>query len=163
MRNIVILIACLAASAAHAENSPVTPADTIHPNIHQNNGAGSAACPGDQDQCQNMHGIGNNPGQSGDGPNDDGVNGFRNELDTVHGGILDYTSGDSSQRTTSDDSRVLLCHYFVDPRTGETATRIINVPAQQAQRHLDHGDVPLSTGDDAADAAALADCSELLD
>ena len=144
---------CLCASLAVAAD-PVTKADIIHPNIHQNNGPGSAACPGDQDQCQNMHGIGNNPGQSGDGPNDDGVNGFRNELNTVHGGILDVTG---------NEGKTLLCHYFIDPRTGETATKILNVPSSQVTKHLeDHGDVPLSTGDAEADAQALADCQELL-
>lgn len=75
-------------SAAGTNNDDLqTPADIIHPNIHQNNGPGNAACPGDQDHCQNMHGIGNNPGQSGNKPGDDGVPGFANQLNNVHGGI----------------------------------------------------------------------------
>lgn len=67
-----------------------TPADVIHPNIHQNNGPGNAACPqtaNNADHCGNMHGIANNPGQSGDHPNDDGVNGRVNNLNNMHGGI----------------------------------------------------------------------------
>ncbi len=65
-----------------------TPADTIHPQIHQNNDAGQNANPnGANDGGGNMHGIANNPGQNNSNPNDDGVNGFANELATVHGGI----------------------------------------------------------------------------
>ena len=69
-------------------NSNNTPADVIHPNIHQNNGAGNNANPnGANAGGGNMHGIANNPGKSGTNPNDDGVNGFANQLNTVHGGI----------------------------------------------------------------------------
>ena len=68
-----------------------TPADVIHPNIHQNNGPGQNANPnGANDGGGNMHGIANNPGQSDTNPNDDGVPGFANELETVHGGIGEY-------------------------------------------------------------------------
>jgi hypothetical protein len=74
--------------AAPAE--PSTPADVIHPNIHQNNKGGNANPNGNSGNGStggNMHGIGNTPGQEGSNPNDDGVNGFANELQTVHGGI----------------------------------------------------------------------------
>lgn len=68
-----------------------TPADVIHPNIHQNNGPGNNANPNGNNNPNgngaNMHGIGNNPGQRGINPNDDGVRGFANQLETVHGGI----------------------------------------------------------------------------
>lgn len=77
-----------------------TPADTIHPNIHQNNNEGNNANPnGNNPQSGNfadgtgggnMHGIGNTPGQLGINPNDDGVSGFANQLNTVHGGIGAY-------------------------------------------------------------------------
>lgn len=72
-------------------------ADTNHPNIHDKVGQG----PGDNANANpngndgngsnggQIHGIANNPGQSGDNPNDDGTNGFANELETVHGGIGD--------------------------------------------------------------------------
>lgn len=75
--------------AQNAAN-PVNIADTLHPNIHQNNGTGNAACPqtaNNADQCGNRHGIANNPGQSGNHPNDDGTNGFANQLNNVHGGL----------------------------------------------------------------------------
>lgn len=63
-------------------------ADTIHPNIHQNVGDGSNANPGvGNANGNNIHGIANVPGQNGDAPNADGVNGFANELTTVHGGM----------------------------------------------------------------------------
>jgi len=75
------------ATAAEAKPND-TPADVIHPNIHQNNGPGQNANPnGSNDGGGNMHGIGNNPGQDGTNPNDDGVSGFANSLNTVHGGM----------------------------------------------------------------------------
>lgn len=78
----------LTAVAGEANDDLATPADVIHPNIHANNNAGQNANPNDaNDGGGNMHGIANNPGQSGDNPNDDGTNGFANELTTVHGGI----------------------------------------------------------------------------
>ena len=82
----------LAADIAGTNNDDLdTPADTIHPNIHQNNGPGNNANPnGANDGGGNMHGIANNPGQRGINPNDDGVNGFANQLETVHGGIGAY-------------------------------------------------------------------------
>ncbi len=68
-----------------------TPADVIHPNIHQNNNGSNNANPnGANDGGGNMHGIANNPGQSGTNPNDDGTNGFANQLQNVHGGIGAY-------------------------------------------------------------------------
>jgi len=74
---------------ALAKNEPSTPADVIHPNIHQNNGAGQNANPnGANDGGGNMHGIANNPGKSGADPAD-GAPGFADQLETVHGGIGD--------------------------------------------------------------------------
>jgi len=74
--------------AGTANDGLTTPADTIHPNIHQNNGPQQNANPnGANDGGGNMHGIANVPGQNGDNPNNDGVSGFANELNTVHGGI----------------------------------------------------------------------------
>lgn len=70
-----------------------TPADVIHPNIHDKvgNGDGTNANPnGANDNGGNIHGIANVPGKQLASPNDDGVNGFANELNTVHGGISNY-------------------------------------------------------------------------
>lgn len=65
-------------------------ADVNHPDIHQNVTGGNNANPNNaNDGGDNLHGIANNPGKSGDNPNDDGTNGFANELGTVHGGIGD--------------------------------------------------------------------------
>lgn len=70
-------------------------ADVNHPNIHQKVGGGqdgtrrNASPNGTNDRAGGLHGIGNNPGQSGSKPNDDGVNGQANELETMHGGIGD--------------------------------------------------------------------------
>lgn len=76
------------AAAGTANDGLDTPADVIHPNIHQNNGPGQNANPnGANAGGGNMHGIGNVPGQNGANPNDDGTNGFANQLNTVHGGI----------------------------------------------------------------------------
>jgi hypothetical protein len=84
----VALGVSVASAAGGGGNSNDTPADVIHPNIHQNNGAGQNANPnGANDGGGNMHGIGNVPGQNDTNPNDDGVNGFANQLNTVHGGI----------------------------------------------------------------------------
>jgi hypothetical protein len=59
-------------------NSNNTPADVIHPNIHQNNGAGNNANPnGANDGGGNMHGIANAQGGNGGVAN----------LGNVHGGI----------------------------------------------------------------------------
>jgi hypothetical protein len=91
---IAIVAAGLFAATAQAGNGGTkndgldTPADTIHPNIHANNNAGNNANPnGVNDGGGNMHGIANNPGKADINPNDDGVNGFANQLTTVHGGI----------------------------------------------------------------------------
>lgn len=65
-------------------------ADVNHPNIHQNVTGGNNANPnGANDGGGNLHGIGNNPGKSNTNPNDDGVPGFANQLEDVHGGIGD--------------------------------------------------------------------------
>ena len=93
LRNMVALVVgvmmLLAGSIAAADVADVDNiADVIHPNIHQNVGDGTNANPGvGNDNGNGLHGIANNPGQSGDKPNDDGTNGFANELNTVHGGI----------------------------------------------------------------------------
>lgn len=77
--------------AGDNNNDLATPADVIHPNIHQNNDAGQNANPnGANAGGGNMHGISNVPGQAGINPNDDGTNGFANQLNTVHGGIGNY-------------------------------------------------------------------------
>ena len=72
----------------------IPPADTIHPKIHEKvgQGDGTNANPnGVNENGGNIHGIGNAPGQNaGNQPNDDGTNGFANQLETVHGGIGDY-------------------------------------------------------------------------
>ena len=70
-----------------APKGVVTPADTIHPNIHQKVGDGTNANPnGANAKGGGIHGIGNNPGQSGADPAE-GRPGFSDQLETVHGGI----------------------------------------------------------------------------
>lgn len=66
-----------------------TPADVIHPNIHDTVGDGSNANPNGRSPAGGgeIHGIGNVPGQNGTNPNADGVAGFANQLTDVHGGI----------------------------------------------------------------------------
>ena len=77
--------------AGTANDGLDTPADVIHPNIHKNNGPGENANPNGNDNRRgdggNIHGIGNNPGQNDQNPNADGVPGFANQLNTVHGGL----------------------------------------------------------------------------
>lgn len=118
MKQPVFLIAVFAlATIAHA----APPANTIHPGILDNKGTGINANP--NDDVGGKHGIGNVPGQSGDNPNDDGVNGFRNELDTVHGGILDVTDKSSDKPSKGGGKeKVTFCHYeeilVIDAETG---------------------------------------------
>ena len=65
-------------------------ADVNHPNIHQNVTGDNSANPNNaNDGGNNLHGIANNPGQSGDKPNDDGTRGFANQLGSIHGRIGD--------------------------------------------------------------------------
>jgi hypothetical protein len=81
------------ASAVGGKAAPETPADVIHPNIHDKvgNGDGTNANPnGANANGGNIHGIGNNPGKAGINPNDDGTKGFANQLENVHGGIGAY-------------------------------------------------------------------------
>jgi len=79
-----------ALDAGAANDGLDVPAQTIHPNILANNGPGQNANPnGANDGGGNMHGIGNNPGQSGADPGD-GEPGFADQLETVHGGIGNY-------------------------------------------------------------------------
>jgi len=78
----------LAASASE------TPADTIHPDIHTKVGQGAGnnanANPnGANDNGGQIHGIANVPGKN-DASNTDGISGFANELEQVHGGIGAY-------------------------------------------------------------------------
>ncbi len=89
MKNLIVIVSIFAASSAVAGVRDVSnTADVLHPNIHQNVTGGNNANPnGANDGGGNLHGIGNNPGQSGSNPNDDGVNGQANELETMHGGI----------------------------------------------------------------------------
>ena len=88
----------LAGPALGAPKKADTPADTIHPAIHtkvgqagNSDGTNANANPNDANaNGGRIHGIGNNSGQSGDHPNDDGVAGFANQLEDVHGGIGAY-------------------------------------------------------------------------
>ena len=65
-------------------------ADVNHPDIHDKVGDGTNANPnGRTNDGGGIHGIGNVPGQNGTKPNADGVAGFANQLDNVHGGIGD--------------------------------------------------------------------------
>ena len=90
-----VVVASLAGFAGPAfatggNSAPETPADVIHPNIHDKvgNGDGTNANPnGANANGGNIHGIANVPGKGGGNPNDDGTNGFANQLNTVHGGI----------------------------------------------------------------------------
>ena len=84
-----ILLAFSAMSLHALPRDVDTPADEIHPDIHQKVGGGTNANPrGANDGGGNIHGIGNVPGQAGgDKPNADGVKGQANELETTHGGI----------------------------------------------------------------------------
>jgi hypothetical protein len=88
----VVIAAMMPAWVAGTPTGVETPADTIHPDIHQKVGDGSNANPNGVSPAGGgeIHGIGNVPGQGGDNPNDDGVNGQANELETMHGGIGDY-------------------------------------------------------------------------
>lgn len=64
-------------------------ADVNHPNIHSKVGDGTNANPnGKTNDGGGIHGIGNNPGQSGVSPRE-GRPGFADQLETVHGGIGD--------------------------------------------------------------------------
>ena len=83
-----VAVALTTTAFAHADPSGVvTPADTIHPNIHQKVGTGANANPnGANANGGQIHGIGNNPGQSDADPSD-GAPGFADQLETVHGGI----------------------------------------------------------------------------
>ncbi len=89
------LLACaalalsLATAVDAAPGKSDTPADTIHPDIHDKVGRGDAtnANPnGANANGGNIHGIGNVPGQSDADPAD-GRAGFADQLETVHGGI----------------------------------------------------------------------------
>ena len=89
---VAIAAATLSSSVLLAANASGTPADTIHPNIHDKvgNGDGTNANPnGVNENGGNIHGIGNVPGQSGADPAD-GDPGFADQLETVHGGIGEY-------------------------------------------------------------------------
>lgn len=67
--------------------------DVNHPDIHDKvgaaNGNANANPNGVNQNGGQIHGIGNNPGQSGSKPGDDGVPGQANELESMHGGIGD--------------------------------------------------------------------------
>ncbi|SHG55149.1 hypothetical protein [Cognatishimia maritima] len=83
-----------AAPTSFAANASDTPADTLHPNIHDkvgngagdNNNANPNGNNGNGSNGGNIHGIGNVPGQSDADPAD-GDPGFADQLETVHGGI----------------------------------------------------------------------------
>lgn len=89
-------VAALAAAAMVAAGSADlgdvdTPADVIHPDIHDKVGDGSNANPNGQSPAGGgeIHGIGNVPGQSDADPAN-GDPGFADQLETVHGGIGEY-------------------------------------------------------------------------
>jgi hypothetical protein len=69
-----------------------TPADVIHPDIHDKVGDGSNANPNGKSPAggNEIHGIGNVPGQNDDVSPRDGEPGFADQLNTVHGGISAY-------------------------------------------------------------------------
>ena len=89
---VATLMAGFIATAAEAKpDGVVTIADTLHPNIHTTltNNSKSNASPNGNANGNNLHGIANNPGQSGADPSD-GRPGFADQLDTgggLHGGI----------------------------------------------------------------------------
>ena len=86
---VATLMAGLFATAAEAKpDGVVTIADTLHPNIHTTltNNSKSNASPNGNGNGNNLHGIANNPGQSGADPSD-GAPGFADQLESVHGGI----------------------------------------------------------------------------
>lgn len=101
------VMALLVSGPLFAANASDTPADTLHPNIHDKvgngPGANSNANPnGNNGQGSNggaIHGIGNVPGQSGTDPSD-GEPGFADQLETVHGGI------GAKNKNAADDGRV---------------------------------------------------------
>lgn len=88
------VVLMLTAPASFAANASDTPADILHPNIHDkvgngagnNNNANPNGNNGNGSNGGNIHGIGNVPGQSGADPSD-GDPGFADQLETVHGGI----------------------------------------------------------------------------
>ena len=86
----ILFTAFATGSAIAAPTGVQTPADIIHPNIHSKVGQGNgtnANPKGANANGGNIHGIANVPGKTGDNPNDDGVKGQANELETMHGGI----------------------------------------------------------------------------
>lgn len=84
----------LSTSVAFAAPNVDTPADVLHPNIHDKVGQGAGdnanANPngnnGNGSNGGQIHGIANTPGQSGADPSE-GDPGFADQLETVHGGI----------------------------------------------------------------------------
>jgi hypothetical protein len=84
----------LSTSVAFAAPNVDTPADVLHPNIHDKVGQGAGdnanANPngnnGNGSNGGQIHGIANTPGQSGADPSE-GAPGFADQLETVHGGI----------------------------------------------------------------------------
>jgi hypothetical protein len=112
------------ASAVAGDNNDdlATPADVIHPNIHQNNDAKQNANPnGANDGGGNIHGIANVPGQEGTNPNDDGVAGFANELKSVHGGI-DSVNKNAVEATAADAALVSLAAAEAGTNNDDLAT-----------------------------------------
>jgi hypothetical protein len=94
LRSVTVAVAVigfsLPAVAATDNDAPTTPATTYHglPGNNPGHGGSSASPNGTGVNGGNgIHMIRNNPGQEDSNPNDDGVSGFANELNTVHGGI----------------------------------------------------------------------------
>lgn len=94
LKSATVLVAVIGlaipAFAGTDNEAPVTPATTFHGLPGNNPGyGGSSANPNGTgvNGGNGIHGIAATPGQAGINPNDDGIAGFANQLDSVHGGI----------------------------------------------------------------------------
>jgi len=91
---LIVGVSLMSSGIALGQVANVTsPADTHHPNIHSKVGGGqdgprwNASPNNSNPRSGGLHGIANISGRSGSRPNDDGVRGQANELETIHGGI----------------------------------------------------------------------------
>ena len=91
---VATLMAGLIATAAEAApKNNGQPADTMHPDIHDKvgQGDGTNANPNGNGAGGQIHGIANVPGQDDNvSPSDGDHPGFKDQLDTVHGGWSDW-------------------------------------------------------------------------
>lgn len=87
---LALLLTSLSVSAESSREAPVTPA-THHHGLPGNNPGfgGNSANPNGQGKNGGggIHGIGNVPGQNADNHPSNGEPGFRDQLNTVHGGL----------------------------------------------------------------------------